>query len=236
MRLKEFLSVRGIEFESINIRENQEGLAELQRLGARSIPVVSKGDKFTFAQVISDVVEFLELNEETGPELDPQTLVDRLNLFLASAQRYARQMPQDHLEDMLPNRPRSYRVLMHHIFQIPRAFLDLFEDGDFRYENTVVPPPDDMTTPDSIAAYGEEIQQQFNEWWDNREDRTCSETVRTYYGEHPLHDVLERTTWHSGQHIRQLMSLLEQLDVQPDRPLSMDDYKGLPVPTNVWDG
>ena len=186
--------------------------------------------------MISDVVEFLGLDEETGPVLDPQTLVDRLNLLMTSAQRFVRQMPADHLEDILPNRPRSYRVLMHHIFQIPRAYLDMIEEGEFHYENTVIPPPDDMTTPDTIADYGAEVQAQFNAWWDGETDRSCTTKVKTYYGEHPMHDVLERTTWHSGQHIRQLMSLLEQLGVQPDRPLTMDDYKGLPVPTSVWDG
>lgn len=186
--------------------------------------------------MISDVVEFLDLDEETGPVLDPQTLVDRLNLFMTSAQRFVRQMPEEHLEDILPNRPRSYRVLMHHIFQIPRAYLDMIEEGEFHYENTVIPPPDDMTTPGAIADYGVEVQAQFNAWWESETDRSCTATVKTYYGEHPMHDVLERTTWHSGQHIRQLMSLLEQLGVQPDRPLTMDDYKGLPVPTSVWDG
>tara|TARA_R110000787_G_scaffold137458_6_gene250283 strand:+ start:19746 stop:20456 length:711 start_codon:yes stop_codon:yes gene_type:complete len=236
MRLKEFLSIRGIEFESINIREDADGMAELQRLGARSIPVVSKGDRFTFAQVISDVVEFLELDEETGPELKPQELMDRMNLFMTSAQRFVRQMPQDNVEDMLPGRPRSYRMLMHHIFQIPRAFLDIFEEGEFKYENTVIMPPDDMTSPESIARFGEQIQVQVNEWWATHPDQDCEETVKTYYGQHKLHDVLERTTWHSGQHIRQLMSLLEQLGVTPDNPLTMEDYKGLPVPTNVWDG
>jgi len=38
-------------------------------LGARSIPVLSRGDKFVFAQNIAQVVEFLKLNEKTGPVL-----------------------------------------------------------------------------------------------------------------------------------------------------------------------
>ena len=37
-------------------------MEELQRLGARSLPVVSRGDKFVFAQVIKDVVDFLKLS------------------------------------------------------------------------------------------------------------------------------------------------------------------------------
>ncbi len=51
-KLKEFLSVREIEFESINVLENAAGLAELRRLGARSVPVLSRGDAYVFAQNI----------------------------------------------------------------------------------------------------------------------------------------------------------------------------------------
>ena len=37
-------------------------MEDLQKLGVKSVPVVSRGDKFVFAQVIRDVVEFLELD------------------------------------------------------------------------------------------------------------------------------------------------------------------------------
>ena len=56
-----------------------------------------------------------------------------------------------------------------------------------------------------------------------------------YYGEVSLHEVLERTGWHSGQHTRQLMLTLEKLEIAPDKPLTDDDFEGLPMPNNVWD-
>ena len=43
IRVKDYLKEKGIEFESINIVE--DGIETLQRLGAKSVPVVSKGDK-----------------------------------------------------------------------------------------------------------------------------------------------------------------------------------------------
>ena len=33
-------------------------MEDLQRLGSKSVPIVSRGDKFVFAQVIRDVVDF----------------------------------------------------------------------------------------------------------------------------------------------------------------------------------
>ena len=51
-----------------------------------------------------------------------------------------------------------------------------------------------------------------------------------------MYEVLERTCWHSGQHVRQIMMLLEQdLKIEPKKPLSDDDFSGLPMPEKVWD-
>jgi hypothetical protein len=66
---------------------DEGGLEELRRLGARSVPVVSRGDQFVFAQVISDVVEFLGLDEKTGPALSPAELHARYDHVLATAIR-----------------------------------------------------------------------------------------------------------------------------------------------------
>ena len=59
--------------------------------------------------------------------------------------------------------------------------------------------------------------------------------MTTYYGEQPTHEVLERTVWHSTQHIRQVMSLLEREGVAVDRPLGPEAIKDLPLTEKVWD-
>jgi hypothetical protein len=210
-------------------------MAELRRLGARSVPVVSRGESFVFAQLIGDVVEFLGLDIKTGPELAPAELVRRLDLVLAAAQRHTLQMPPSAMERQLPNRPRSYRVLLHHVFQIPAAFIDAMEDGTLTYENMVAEPPEDMRTAAAIAEFGGQVRRRVAGWWAGLAERSGTQPVGTYYGVQPLHEVLERTTWHSAQHVRQVASLLEQLGIPPDRPLSKSDLQGLPLPQKVWD-
>src|SRR5437764_1141058 len=81
-------------------------------------------------------------DKKTGPALSPAQLHARYDHVLETAIRLVRQMPDDKLEDQLPDRPRSYRRLMHHIFQIPTAYLDLEDNGGtLTYESLVVPPP-----------------------------------------------------------------------------------------------
>jgi hypothetical protein len=214
----------------------ENGLAELQRLGARSVPVVSRGDNFVFAQIIKDVVEFLDLDDDTAPVLSPAELAARYDSVLETALRLTAQMPDDRLTDELPNRPRSWRVLMHHVFQIPTAFLNMEETGnELAYEDLVAPPPEDMKTSAHIAAFGEVLRGRFKNWWQEVQNEEFSGTVPTYFGGTTRHEMLERTVWHSTQHVRQVASLLEQAGVAPDRPLTQAHIKGLPLTDKVWD-
>ncbi len=210
-------------------------MEELQRLGASSVPVVSRGDKFAFAQVIQDVVEFLGLKEDTAPTLSPDQLKARYEHVLATAIRLTKSMPDEHLEKELPDRPRSWRVLMHHVFQIPTAFLNMEETGEtLRYENLVEPPPSDMTTSADIAAFGEAVKDRFSAWATATDGEDFTGPVSTYFGKTTRHEMLERTVWHSTQHVRQVAALLEQVDIAPDRPLTAADIEGLPLTEKVW--
>jgi hypothetical protein len=211
-------------------------MAQLRALGARSVPIVSRGQEYVFAQVISDVVNFLELDEETGPVLSPEALTARLSKNLLAAIRFVRQMPDTELERELPNRPRSWRVLMHHVFQIPVAFLEFEESGKvMEYQNLVAPPPEDMVTSESIAAFGETVLARFDNWSARVVGESFSHNVPTYFGETSRHELLERTVWHSTQHTRQVASLLEQAGVDADRPLGPADIEGLPLTDTIWD-
>jgi len=209
----------------------------LQRLGARSIPVLSRGDKFVFAQNIAQVVDFLKLDEKTGPVLSPAQLVERMDRFIGAALQIIPQMPDDRLDTEVPNRPRKYRVLAHHMFRIPEAFLEA-AGGTFFSQGlaTEVTRPEDMASTAALAAYGQGVRDKVGAWRAAKGDKSCKETVQTYYGPQSLHEVLERATWHIGQHCRQWMMLLDMAGVRFERPLADADFTDLPMPKQVWDG
>lgn len=196
---------------------------------------MSRGDEFTFAQQLSDVVAFLKLDVDVSPALSPAQLAARLDLVLATASRLIRQIPIESLGDKLPNRDRTLRVLTHHVFRISEAFLEAVDGVELTAALTVVPPTDDIQSFDAIADYGDTVRARIADWWANTPDRDCQRRMKTYYGEPRMHEVLERTTWHTAQHVRQIRMVLETRNVTPDRPLSEADLKGLPVPEKVWD-
>ncbi len=200
------------------------------------MPVLSRGDKFVFAQNLGHVVKFLGLDEQTGPALTPDQLIARLDRFLATAVRIIPQMPDAHLATEVPNRPRSYLVLGHHIFRIPETFLEVAAGAALTYEMLTAPPPDTLTSFAAIATYGEDVRQRLAAWWAAKPDHAGRETVQTYYGPQLLHEYLERTTWHSGQHVRQWFMLLDMAGITPVVRLAETDFVGLPMPSQVWDG
>lgn len=200
------------------------------------MPVLSRGDKFVFAQNIAQVVAFLKLDEKTGPALSPAQLVARMQIFIDAALRLIPLMPDDKLDTEVPNRPRRYRVLAHHMFRIPEAFVEVATGTPFTHGlPTKVARPEDLASTAALAAYGRGVREQVARWWQASADKSATQTVETYYGPQKLHDVLERATWHIGQHDRQWMMLLDRAAIAFERPLGEADFADLPMPKQVWD-
>lgn len=209
-------------------------MAELQRLGVRSVPVLSRGDKYTFGQSTRQIVDFLGLTEKSGPELSTDELAARVTKFMDAALELIPLMPADRLGTHVPGRPRSYRSLAFHLFRVVDAFLDANEDVTLVQAMFREEPAADASTA-SLVAYGTKVRDRFRAWW-QAGDTAPSKTLQTYYGPQSLHELMERTTWHSGQHVRQYMMLLEKEGVTHHRPLVASDFAKLPMPQNVWDG
>jgi len=213
-----------------------DGRAELQRLGARSVPVLSRGDDWVFAQNIGHIVKFLGLDEATGPALSPAQLMERLDLFVRTAIRVVPQMPDPLLLTEVPNRPRSYLALGHHLFRIPEGMLEVAAGATLVDDMLTGGPAADMNTSAALGIYGQQVLASVHAWWDPKEDKSGRETVQTYYGPQRLHELMERTTWHCGQHVRQWFMLLDMAGVVPVVRLDDAAFTSLPMPASVWDG
>ena len=238
VKTKEFLTGLGVPFESVNLLENKQGAADLAKLGAKSLPVVSRGDKFTFAQSLDQVAEFVG-RKRTGVErLPPEELYRRWREFLAVARSLILEIPADKLlHTPIPNRlERTVLALSYHIFQIPDVFVRNAE-GEFEdwahYVN--LPVPDDMKTNADVVAFADESTATLTGWWDKLQDRACLWTVKTYYGERPAWELLERQTWHSAQHTRQLQAVLEGFGTPLSKTVDPKLYDGLPMPEALWE-
>lgn len=236
VKVKEFLSGLGVDYESINVSARPEAMDELRELGVRTVPVVARGSDYVFAQELADVSRFIG-KEVAFERLPPSALVEKWLNVLTAAQRHVVQLPAARLaERATSGRDRSIRDLAYHVYQVPDAFLRAVQDGvqDLAavYNSA---PPIEIISAQHIADYGARVTSRLRSWWACVPDKSCAEQVKTYYGPQPVHHLLERCTWHSAQHARQIIGVLERLGIQPNRPLTAQDYAGLPMPSGLWE-
>ncbi|MCZ6605848.1 MAG: hypothetical protein O7A03_11995, partial [Alphaproteobacteria bacterium] len=113
----------------------------------------------------------------------------------------------------------------------------LVEHGaPYTYEALLDTVPPELAAKTALLGYCAHVQARLAAWWAGAGKVTdFTQAGNVYYGDVSLHEVLERTGWHAGQHTRQLMLTLQKLGVALDRPLIDADFAGLPMPAEIWD-
>ncbi len=238
LKTKEFLKDNGVEFKSVNVLEDKSGFEDLQRFGVKLVPVVAKGDQWANGAVFRDVAKVAGFDYSSHKMLEPQIMADKIKKINFFARDFLDQIPEEKLDTLLPGRPRSYRQLVYHVFNIPDVFLDRVEHNKpYTYEALLSILPKDMKTKSDLMDYGNKVYERFDKWWKRDGDKVnFDQPGNVYYGEVNLHEVLERTGWHSGQHVRQINLLLkEKLSINPKQTLDETIFEGLPMPKNIWD-
>ena len=216
----------------MNVDAEPAALKELERLGVPRVPAVAVGDRVVHGWNPEGVAALVGVAYAAPTRLSPQELARRLDTILAATQRAIRQVPPGKLEFKPPERDRTVRNLGYHIFRLSVAFRDGMEQRRFPGEWLQEKAPPAIADGEAIARYGESVRELLGEWltrpgaWEGG--------VETYYGPQTGHELLERTTWHAAQHLRQLYALLERLGITPDHPLTDADFHGLPLPTALW--
>ena len=217
---------------------NDPGGRELlfEKYWLRKVPVLAKGDKYAFGQMLDPFAKLAGLPMPGADRLSPAQLFEKQKMVFAAAQRYARQFPAERFrERVIPHRERPIRTLCYHIFRIGEAFLETWDGAEYSVKIADNEPPESMQTGDDVARYGESIVKRYEAWWKGLDDRSLSRALKTYYGDTVAHQVYERATWHSAQHCRQLVAVLERMEIKPDQPLTPQDLAGLPLPERLWE-
>ena len=208
----------------------------LNKYGLRKVPVLAKGDQVAMGQMLDPFAKLAGLPMPGLDGLTPEQLYQKYEMVFAAGQRFARQFPADRFrERVIPHREREIRTLCYHVFRIGESFLETWAGAEYSAKIADNEPPDEMVTGDDVARYGASVWQRYQTWWRDLDDRALSRELKTYYGDTVAHKVFERVTWHSAQHCRQLVAVLERMGVTPDKPLTPADLAGLPLPERLWE-
>lgn len=235
LRTKEYLTRRGVSYESINAAANPEAQEAMRVLGARSVPVVARGGRFIYPQKLSDIDAFLGLEALAEQRLSPAELAGRIDTVLCAALRYVAQIPDPVLDARFRNSVRPVRGIAHHVFRVVEAFIEAAEQGIELTNELIMDATERVSPGDDVVAYGRGVRARFEAWWAAHPRKDCSDAMETYFGQASMHEVLERTAWHSAQHVRQLLLVLDTHGIAADGPLTAADLAGLPLPEKVWE-
>jgi glutaredoxin len=235
LRTKEFLTKRGVAFISRNVLADDGAMDELAVFGLRQVPVVTRGSAYVDGQVLADVARLCGITYGASQILPVTELQQRLDRILAATQSLLANLPEPQLATLLPNRPRSYADLSFHIFNIADAFLEHEAGIPLVFDAYNRVPPQGWSHK-HLDAYGRDVRRRVSAWFESEgARRDWKAPADVYYGRQTMHEFLERTTWHSGQHVRQLQWVSGNLGLVIANPLGAETFVGLPMPEQIWD-
>jgi hypothetical protein len=223
-----------VNVEVVDVMNDPGGRERLLALGVRGLPILARGKDYTFGQRIEDIARFVGIDYR-AESLPPEALVRKWVAILRAGQRIMRQFPPAVLDERVHEaRDQSIRHMGYHALRLGDAYLATAVEGVEDWLTISMEKPPAGASGADVAAYGDGVIERLQAWWDAQSDKTCAREVRTYSGVQSLREFLERQTWHSAQHIRQLTWRLEQLGIAPDKPLSAAQLTGLPIPEAIW--
>jgi len=218
----------------VNVEGSAAALEELRRLGVPVVPAVAVGARAAHGWNPPAYAELLGGDFTPAAKLPAAALAARLDRILASAERAIAAVPEAHLEHKPPQRNRSIRDLTYHLFRLSLAFVDGMDMGKLPETWLQETAPKDLRNGAAIARYGALVRGRIGGWFEGASPKEFVRTIAVYYGPQSGHDLLERTTWHAAQHLRQLYALLDGLGNPPQEPLPSADFEGLPLPASLW--
>ncbi|MGH7278559.1 MAG: DinB family protein, partial [Candidatus Rokuibacteriota bacterium] len=166
--------------------------------------------------------------------LPPDELSRRLDRILDAAEVLLRNAPDAWLASVPSERDRSVRDLGFHVFRLSLAFIDGMDLGRFPERWLQETPPAALQDGHALASYGALVRARIGGWFEGTDTGEYARMIDVYYGPQSGHDLLERTTWHAAQHLRQLYVLAERAGLTPPVPLPTDAFRDLPLPDALW--
>ena len=198
------------------------------------MPAVAVGERAVHGWNPEGYAALLGVEYREAAKLSPAELAVRLDRILANAGRLVAGLPESLMEWTPPQRDRSLRDLGFHLFRVGLAFADGMDMGTFPEGWLQERAPGDLSDGPAIARYGALVRGRLSGWFEGAGTREYARVIAVYYGPQSGHDLLERTTWHAAQHLRQLHALAVEGGVTPPDPLPVADLEGLPLPASLW--
>ena len=198
------------------------------------VPAVTVGDRAVHGWNPAGYAALVGVDYRPPVKLSPRELAERLDRVLATTEALVRVIPDARMEWTPPERNRPLADLGYHVFRLSLGFIEGVDRATFPATVHTETAPADLRTGEAVARYGALVRARLSGWFAGAGGDEFGQIVETYWGPVVAHDLLERTTWHAAQHMRQLYILAARIDVKPPAPEPIELYKDLPLPAAIW--
>ena len=206
----------------------------MKRVGVPRVPAVQIGDRAVHGWNPQGYADLLGVTYKPSTQLSPPELASRIDRILESAQTLVSRFDAAQLDVVPPERKRSIRDLAFHVFRVGLSYIDAMDQGRLPETWFDEKAPQGMEDGGDVARWGALVRGRIGGWFEGAGPEEFERTVQVYYGPQGSHDLLERTTWHCGQHLRQLYVLADRLKIATPGPLPTHLFEGLPLPDAIW--
>lgn len=208
----------------------------MQALGIRNVPVTVLGGKVVIGFNRDELIRLFKLSGKKPERVADSRLFETFDKILEAVIRGALQVPPDRLLWRSPDRDRPLKVFCYHILADPDHVLDAIAaqryDGSFKL--TYGEASERFRTMEDIARFGEETRSRLKAAKKSLTAETLDRIIEGYAGQTNGHELLHQVLSHTAHHLRQLYEMLRIIGVKPESPLSDEDFKGIPMPKELW--
>lgn len=206
----------------------------MERLGVPRPPGLAVGDRVVHGWNPAGYAALLGVAYRDAARFTPADLAARLDRVLESCQRLVERFDSERLDHVPAERKRTVRDLAFHVYRVALSFIDAVDRNELPEAWFEERAPLDLVSGPDVARYAALVRGRIAGWFEGAGGDEFRRTVMTYYGSQAADELLERTVWHAGQHLRQLYVLAERLGVVPPAPLPVEALRGLPLPEAIW--
>lgn len=209
---------------------------EFKALGPGALPVTVVGDVIVVGFNRRELERAFSLGHGVRTSMGAATLLAGYERILGAFLRANRQVPDEKLAWKSPERDRTLRGFIYHVYDRPNLVLDGVRTGVYRYEDiqAAYTTAEELETAEAVARYGEGVLKRLREFLGNATEEELDRSIDSYQGVASVRDLLDLALGHAAHHLRQLYHYFERLGITPEAPLGGDDFAGIPLPSRLF--
>lgn len=218
------------------MENDPQALAELETLDLRNVPVTVVGNTTVLGFNRKELSRLFSLGDARERRVADARFFETFDKILEAVIRAVLQVPASHLMWRSPDRDRPLKVFCYHILADPNHVLDAIStqqyDGSFKL--TYGEASERFRTIEEVARFGQQARARLREASKSLTAAELERSIEGYAGQITGHELLHQVLSHTAHHLRQLYGMLRIIGVEPTDRLMEEDFKGIPMPKELW--